>query len=238
MSCNRITRKSEKIRILKILRALNFFYSLRDLEEILNVPFQSLWKYVNFIGVPSDEVANEILEKLSRLKIIENTLNDVVKSNSNNYYNLVRNTGFIELFALVIEDKLRKLDLDIDFVFSLSEEGISIATSLAQELGTEMCFPLMNRNITEDIAKILWYYSYSEKRYKYMLIPRECIHRDKKLYMVDLFIDDVEKIKSIMSLMDANNVEIVGLSTVYICKECLNVLENINMAVLFYLYVV
>uniref|UniRef100_A0A7C5UT26 Uncharacterized protein n=1 Tax=Ignisphaera aggregans TaxID=334771 RepID=A0A7C5UT26_9CREN len=71
-----------------------------------------------------------------------------------------------------------------------------------------------------------------------MLIPRECIHRDKKLYMVDLFVDDVEKIKSIILLMDVNNVEIIGLSTVYICRECLNILENINMAVLFYLYVV
>ncbi|MEM0006331.1 MAG: hypothetical protein QXJ22_01705 [Ignisphaera sp.] len=231
-------KKSEKIRILKMLKALNFFYSLRELEEMLNIPFQSLWKYVNFIGVPSDEIANEIIERISKSRIVENTLVEMAKSNSNNYYSLVRNIGFIELFTLVVEEMLRKLNIDIDCIFSLSQEGAPIATSLALELGSEICFPLTNRNIREDVAKIVWYYSYSEREYKYMLIPRECIHRDERVHIVDVAMDDSEKLKLIISLMRTNGVEVVGFSTVYISSECLKVLEENNTQILYYTHII
>jgi len=39
----------EKLMVVKILKALNKFYSLRDLEQVLGVPFQNLWKYINLI---------------------------------------------------------------------------------------------------------------------------------------------------------------------------------------------
>ncbi|MCS7110711.1 MAG: hypothetical protein N3D82_01960 [Ignisphaera sp.] len=235
---NKAIKRSEKIRILKILKALNSFYSLRELEEMLSIPFQSLWRYVNFIGVPSDEIANEIIEKISKLRIIESTLVKMAKSSNSNYYNLIKNTGFIELFALAVDEKLKKIDTDVDYVFALSEEGIPIATSLALELGTEICFPLVNRNIQEDVAKIIWYYSHSEKEYKYMLIPRECIHRDKKVYVVDIFMEDIERVKSVTTLMRMNGVEILGFSTIYISKDCLKILEEYNTGVLYYLHVI
>ncbi len=234
---NKVIKKSEKIRILKMLKALNFFYSLRELEEMLNISFQSLWKYVNFIGVPSDEIANEIVEKISKLRIIENTLLELAKNNSDNYYNLTKNIGFIELFTLAVEERLRKLDIDIDYVFTPSEEGIPIATSLALELETEICFPLTNRNIREDIAKIIWYYSNNEKEYRYILIPRECIHRDRKMHIVDVSTKDIEKLKSIITLMKSNGIEILGYSTIYVSKECLKVLEESNTHILYYLYI-
>jgi len=47
--------KVTRSRALEILDVLNYFYSLRRLEGLLNIPFQILWRYVNLLNVPEEK---------------------------------------------------------------------------------------------------------------------------------------------------------------------------------------
>jgi len=236
MSSNTSIRRAEKLRIIKILRALNYFYSLRDLEKILDIPFQSLWKYINFLGIPSDEVVEDIKNKLSEKKIIDELLYDIAKKYRDMPQHIARNIGFIELYSLVIEERLG--EEEIDYVFSLSQEAIPLATAISIEMGCELCIPLVNRNIIEENVKILWYYSPMEQSIKYILIPRDCLHQHKKFFLVDLMINEKDRLSKIISILNMNDISIIGIATVYISKECIDLINKNKYSNLLYLHVI
>ncbi len=236
MSTNTSIRRAEKLRIIKILRALNYFYSLRDLEKILDIPFQNLWKYINFLGIPSDEVVQDIKNRLREKKIVDELLYDMARKYRDMPQHIARNVGFIELYSLVIEERLG--DEEVDYIFSLSQEAIPLATAISIELGCELCIPLVNRNIIEENVKILWYYSPTDQSIKHILIPRDCLHQHKRFLLVDLIINEKDKLSKIISILNTSDISVIGITTVYISKECIDFINKNKYSPPFYLYVV
>lgn len=47
-------RGIRKASVIKLLTLLNYRYSLRDLQELLGIPYQTLWKYVSLTCMPEE----------------------------------------------------------------------------------------------------------------------------------------------------------------------------------------
>ncbi|MEM4513996.1 MAG: hypothetical protein QXZ41_05795 [Ignisphaera sp.] len=216
-------KRNEKIKVMKILRALNYIYSLRHLESLLEIPYQSLWKYINMLSIPSDEVTANILAKLNELKLIDQTINDFMSMHKNNVHELVSDIGLLSLYALKLEDDLR--DQDIDIIIPISEDSIPFATILAWELGLKMCIPFFDTKKVEDSKiRVTWYHSHYNN-IELFIISTTCVD-DLNVLLADTVLDDVEKLKAILHLLKSGNSKLKGVVTVYIGKDCLNFIEK------------
>ncbi|MEL9940597.1 MAG: hypothetical protein QW348_02240 [Ignisphaera sp.] len=223
----------EKLAIVKILKALNKFYSLRDLEQIFDVPFQSLWKYVNLIGLPSEEVVENIHTKLVHLKIADEILLNEAKKLRASPYMLAINTGFLELYVLKIVEALKNSDIDI--VVSLSQEASNLATLLSIEIGADLCTPLPNENLNPEFVKVITYYSDIHKKMEMLIYPKHCIKEDKNVFLSDLTLTDLDKFEAINAFIKSRNSRVLGISTVYISKNVLDKISSHDIKIVYYI---
>jgi orotate phosphoribosyltransferase-like protein len=228
----------EKLMVIRILKALNKFFSLRDLEQVLDTPFQNLWKYINLIGMPSDEVTESLLTKFSRLKIVEEVLSSEIKKAKNSPQNLASNLSFLELYAIKINKELQSRDADIDVVLALSYDAIPFATLLSTEVDSDICIPVTNENLVTDAVKLVTYFSHSLKRVGVLIYPRQCIREGKKVFLTDILLTDIDKVETIINMIKAREGEVEGLATVYIAKDVLEKLKQFNIKNLHYLDVI
>lgn len=226
----------EKLVVVKVLKALNKFYSLRDLEQVLDIPFQNLWKYINLIGMPSDEVAENLLEKFSKLKIVDEILSSESKKAKNTPQYIVSNIGFLELYVVKIGRELRKRDIDV--VVALSYNAIPFATLLSIEVDSDMCIPISNEYLATETVKSLTYFSHSLKRVEMLIYPRYCMKEGKKVFLTDVLLADIDKVESVNSLIKSREGEVEGLATVYITREVLERISQFNIKTVYYLDVI
>ncbi|MEM4959017.1 MAG: hypothetical protein QXX12_03980, partial [Nanopusillaceae archaeon] len=106
-------KRNEKIKLMKMLKALNYLYSLRHLETLLDVPYQNIWKYVNMIAIPSDEIAMDIITKLNNMKVIDRAISDIVDKYKDNIYGIASDIGFLSIYSLKLEDMLENIDIGL-----------------------------------------------------------------------------------------------------------------------------
>ncbi len=53
-------RGVKKVSVIKLLTLLNYRYSLRDLQALLGIPYQTLWKYVSLKCMPEERTSKKI----------------------------------------------------------------------------------------------------------------------------------------------------------------------------------
>lgn len=229
-------RRNEKIKIMKMLRALNYIYSLRQLESILDIPYQNLWKYIHMLTIPSDEVVIDIISKLSEGKLIEKTINDMAKVYRDKIHDLASDIGFLSLYIFKIEDILR--DVGADIVLPISENSIPFATILAWELGLKMCLPIFESKVGETKVKVIWYISNTEREVKLFITPSTCLEKTNTI-LVTITLDDVDKLKAVLHILKQSDSEVKAIVTIYITKECLDYIKNsLPQALVTYIVVV
>lgn len=224
-------KRNEKIKILKILRALNYIYSLRYLESLIDISYQNLWKYVNMLAIPSDEVAIDILNKLNNLKIVDKAITDIINNNRNNIYKIASDIGFLSLYVLKIEDSLKEYDIGI--AIPLSEYSVPFSTILSWELGLRLCTPIFSRKVREPKIKIMWYYSQQENELELFLLPKTCIDEESEALLVDISLNDIEKLKAVLQLLKSSEISVKAIVTIYIGKECLEFLDKTNVNIIY-----
>ncbi len=66
-----MVRGFRKSSIIKLLSVLNYRYSLRDLQSLLGIPYQTLWKYISLTTMPEEETSRKILQRVEELKLID-----------------------------------------------------------------------------------------------------------------------------------------------------------------------
>lgn len=228
-------KRNEKIKLVKMLKALNYIYSLRHLESLLDVPYQNIWRYINMIAIPSDDVAVDIINKLSNMKIIDKTISEIANKYKDNVYGAASDIGFLSIYALKIEEVLE--DVDINIVLPISDYAIPFASILAWELGAKICIPSFSRKIKDTKIKAMWYYSLRSNELELFVLPKTCSEENTEIFLVDVLLNDVEKFKTVLLLLKSSNTKVKGLATVYINNECLdyankNVLSLVLYAVL------
>lgn len=224
MSIVKKFKRNEKIKIMKILKALNYLYSLRQLETFLDIPYQSLWKYIHMLTIPSDEIVTDIVSKLNENKLIEKTINNMINTYKDNINDLASDIGFLSLYILKIEDTLR--DIDADTVIPISENSIPFATILAWELGLKICTPIFEPKVGETKVKVVWYISSNEKEVKLFIVPSTCLEKTNAI-LTTITLKDVDKLKAVLHILKQSDAEAKAIVSIYINKDCLDHIKNL-----------
>ncbi len=123
--------------MIRLLTLLNYYFSLRDLQSMLGIPYQTLWRYVSLKCMPEERASRRIAERIEELGLLKKLVEDAVDAARANPYDLIRKPGFLTLYTMLASETLR--DVRIGILVPVSELGLTLATALALELHSEIC---------------------------------------------------------------------------------------------------
>ena len=182
-------KRAEVIRLLNVLRG---YYSLRDLQGLLGVPYQTLWKYVNLLSVPEERTCERILSRISELNLVERVVKEEISRNEGSVWSLTRKSGFLLLFALAARSFLK--GARVSTVVPMSELGIALGAAVAVELHIDICPALSNPPVEKRGHLIITYESHG--KVVALALPRACLKEKGRVLLVDPLIEDFERVKA------------------------------------------
>jgi len=89
----------------RLLSSLKGFFTLKELESKLGIPYQVIWRYISLKSTPEKTTARKIIERIESLNLIEEALRRNLRVNRYNYiesWRLMSNYKFLELMGYVI----------------------------------------------------------------------------------------------------------------------------------------
>ena len=190
--------RSPLLHVFKVLTLLNQFYSLRDLEALLGVPFQSLWRYLNLVSIPRRSTVDKILRRAEELKLVDKLVDEVV-NRVGDVSALSGDPRFLRLFSAIVSREITKR---IDIVVPLSLEAIPLATVLALETGSTICY-LYSHEARSSLSEhyIVAHYVSRSRELKFIAIPKSCLRPRSRVALVDTVLDDQNKVSTVIDLL-------------------------------------
>ena len=215
-------RGVKKASVIKLLTLLNYRYSLRDLQALLGIPYQTLWKYVSLKCMPEERTSRRIAERIEELKLLEKLVEEAVNAARENPYDLVRKPGFLALFTLMVSNALH--DVRVGVVVPMSEYALMLATALAMELHCEVCPALKEGPPTRKG----YYTTYFNECGKVVVtgIPKHCLKDKGRAVLVDVVLDSVDKVEAILAVLRSARVDTVLAAAVVIDGDVNDVLAE------------
>ncbi|MEM4576452.1 MAG: hypothetical protein QW701_03175 [Candidatus Nezhaarchaeales archaeon] len=213
-----MAKRSSFSRVIDMLRALNCFYSLRDLEEVLDVPFQNLWRYVNLLSVPEEKTIEKIMSRVRELKLIEETIGRVLSDPDVDIWSLAREPGFLRLFSLVIEELAEGLKVDV--IVPLSYYALPLASVVAMDLETAIC-PVTTYGARSEREGFYTahYISSRDGELRMIAIPRRSLHGRERALLIDVVVDDLNLVEAVVGVIKRAKIEEQLLVAIQMAKE-------------------
>jgi len=213
--------KNVRSLVVRLLNALKCFYTFKDLEELLNVPQQVLWRYVNFLTVPEEGTARRILNRIEELKLVEKIIEQRVRVSNGKVvekWRFYENVGFLDIFSFYVLTIVR-ID-DVDTVLGFPEDSTALATSVAQWLRAYLCVATRNA-LTSDGTKYVTEVCTSQVtgRVEYLAVPRGCLEKGDLVLLVTDVLNDAELLGTAVRLVRKAQAEPWGLVAVAALPE-------------------
>ena len=200
--------KDIKLLAIRMLIALKHFYTFKELEDLLGISYQRLWRYIEFHTFPEHQTAKKILMTIKEKKLVENVIERISEDKTSlKDWILVRNTGFLELTSLLVADAVRSLK--IGYIIS-AEDPFSIAFSsiLASKMRTNLC-------IISDVysdEEFFFGYARGDKRIKMLALPKSCVDKKKASIFVKFRAKSCSELEDYISFLrkiDLRNLKVV-----------------------------
>jgi len=205
----------KKAGVIKLLTLLNYRYSLRDLQSLLGIPYQTLWKYVSLTCMPEERTSRRIAERIEELKLIDRLVEEAVEAAREDPYDLVRKPGFLTLFTLMVRNLLH--DLKVGVVVPTSEYALMLATALAMELHCEVC-PALREG---PLARKGYYATHFSECGRAVMVgvPRHCLKDKGRAVVVDVVLDSLDKVEAVLAVLRSARVDAVLVASVTMSEE-------------------
>ncbi len=222
-----MVKRGVRSRVLGLLHALNFFYSLRDLEEALGVPFQSLWRYVNLLSVPEEKTTERILSRIKELNLVESAIRKALSKSDLEIWSLAREPSFLRLFSLIIEELVEKEGEEVDVVVPLSEYAIPLASVVSMELERTLC-PVITCNVKneKDGFYVAHYTSYKDEELRVIAIPKRGLQGKESALMLDIALEDPNRVEAVSGIMRRAKIDKQSLIAIQLSREAYLRLTN------------
>ncbi|ABM80581.1 hypothetical protein [Hyperthermus butylicus] len=198
--------KNPKFIMFNLLRILKFFYSFKELEKMLNIPSQVLWRYTTLRVTPEKETAQKIIAKINELKLIEKAVSKTITGKWE-LWEIFRNPGILELAALKIVNEFKKNRIDV-VLPAPDPYSIALGSIIAAYLRARLCIPVRMFPPGNSLVEV---YMPAPNMLDVAAIPRSCIPRKSKVLIVAATTENQSLIEAAVNLALKSRAEIRGL---------------------------
>lgn len=212
VSEHRVLRRDIKVLTMRLLSALKEFYTFKELEEMLGLPYQVLWRYTNFLTTPEEGTARRVLQLIREKRLIESALEknfEQVKSASD-IWGVVKNIGFLDLVAFEAMEALEGMDFDT--VFAFPEESGILGAIMAHWARSDVCVTSRLVSIGEALVE---YYRGSSLSLDFLAVSKNCLPRKGRVVLTTLVLHDKEMLEAAIALVKKSGSTPLALISVF-----------------------
>ncbi|MEM0474195.1 MAG: hypothetical protein QXV93_01690 [Zestosphaera sp.] len=206
----RVHRDVGKAYVFKILNIMKHYYSLRDIEKMLDLPAQTIWKYVNLVAVPEEKTVAKIISKVGELRLIDKLIENSVKEFRENQVTVLSKPGFLKLFSYITEDFVG--GAKIDLVIPMSTAAIVLASYLATDLPGLLC-PFTESPLYDKKGYIITHYN-SNNEARFIALPKSCLKEKTTALLVDVLLEEPSKLKSVVEVLSKSRIHVYGVAVI------------------------
>ncbi len=199
---------------LKTLSLLKFFYSFRELEKILGVHSQVLWRYVTLRAVPEKDTAARILSRIREEGVIEDVLRRSF-SEETELGVILSNPGLLELAAIKLADEYRGSRVECT-LSAPDNYSAALASLVSVHLRTRLCI-LSRKPLSKNI--VCEPYQSMDGVVDAVAIPRGCIQRKSRVLIVTVNGNDKPGLKAALNIALKCHGEVIGLFALTGCRS-------------------
>ncbi|MCD6428829.1 MAG: adenine phosphoribosyltransferase [Desulfurococcales archaeon] len=128
-----------RIFAIELLRSFKKVFKYKELEAITGLPAPALWRYINMKIMPSEERAQELINKLTSPSVINKIFENNIISVDGNIFNLTRiiyNVSLLKIFAFLAFKEFQRYN--ITAVATVEVDGIPVAVNVADVLDAKL----------------------------------------------------------------------------------------------------
>lgn len=186
----------------RVLHALKEAFTFKELEELLDIPSQVLWRYVNYLQFPEKETSKKILDVVLDKKLLESAVRKLAIGPQGilEDWRFMYNPRFLDIVGYVAWKHFA--ENGIDTVMTPSERDAPVATILADWLSAQAC-------IASDRAWASWgrlisanYQSIDRGELIHLHVPRDAIPKEAKVLVVKGITRNFESLPALCSLIE------------------------------------
>lgn len=202
--------KESSFLAVSILRGLKEAFTYKELEELLGVPAQVLWRYASHVQFPEKGTAKKILDVVKERRLLERAIAEIVTGPQGvvEEWRMLYNPRFLNLVGYVAWRSFK--DDDVDVVLAPSEEEGALASVVADWLGAEAC-------TASERARANWgrplsssYLSSRRGELVYVHVPKGTLEKGSKVLVVKGVADGFESLPALASIIEQAKALLVG----------------------------
>ncbi len=209
-------RRDVKVLAMKLLSALKDFYTFKELEDILGVPYQMLWRYTSFLTTPEEGTAKRLMQVIREKKLIESTFERSFARTRDlgDIWSVVKNIGFLDLVSF---EALELLDGEgADGVLAFPEESGILGAVIAHWIRGDVC--VTTRTVSPGEA-LVEYYRDGTMGLNFIAVSRGCIPKKGKVVLATILLNNKELLEAAVTAVRKSGAQPVALVAVFAVGE-------------------
>jgi len=196
--------------VARLLNGLKEVYTFKELEELLGIPSQVLWRYTSYSHFPERQTARKILEAIREKRLVEKALKECLTRQNEivEEWRLLFNPRVLNLIGYVVWKLFS--GLEVDTVLTYPERNAGLAVVVAEWLLADVA--VASERAYGNWGKLLTasYTSGERGEIIYLHVPRDSIEKESRVLVVKSIVNDFQSLSALASLVEQAKAHIVG----------------------------
>lgn len=196
--------------VARLLNGLKEVYTFKELEELLGIPSQVLWRYTSYSHFPERQTARKILEAIREKRLVEKALKECLTRQNEivEEWRLLFNPRVLNLIGYVVWKLFS--GLEVDTVLTYPERNAGLAVVVAEWLLADVA--VASERAYGNWGKLLTasYTSGERGEIIYLHVPRDSIEKESRVLVVKSIVNDFQSLHALFSLVEQAKANLVG----------------------------
>lgn len=196
----------------RLLRSLKGFFTLKELETMLKMPYQVIWRYISLKNTPEKITARKIIGRIEELGLIDRALERNIVVNSHGYvetWRLLNSFNFLELMGYQVAKFAGGEEINTVISYPPSTSPLTLISS--DWLRSKACTSLNNPDLSVEFYHRASYISHDKGRVMDVYLPGSMITRGDKVLLVRDVLNNLESIGAILEILDSIGADLWGI---------------------------
>ncbi len=194
----------------RLVSGLKEVFTFKELEEMLGIPAQVLWRYTSHVQFPERATAKKIIDTIESRRLLEQAVRKIVAGPPGlaEEWRLLFNPRFLNLVGYVA---WRDFGSDeVDLVLAPSEKDAALAVVIADWLGAGACAATERAWVSWGKLYTAPYGSSERGEVIYLHVPRGALEKDSKVLVVRGVTRNFESLHAIASIIEQARAKLAG----------------------------
>jgi len=196
--------------VARLLNGLKEVYTFKELEELLGIPSQVLWRYTSYSHFPERQTARKILDAIREKRLVEKALKECLTRQNEivEEWRLLFNPRVLNLIGYVVWKLFS--GLEVDTVLTYPERNAGLAVVVAEWLLADVA--VASERAYGNWGKLLTasYTSGERGEIIYLHVPRDSIEKESRVLVVKSIVNDFQSLHALLSLVEQAKANLVG----------------------------